>query len=391
MAFVEKLREKRVVVYGLGKTINDCIDYIRMRFRVIGGSDSDFKKAVNAEKLGILFITRKQLSEAAYDYILITSIYDNEIYRQLTEQGIPEEKILQRSQWCRMRFWNNFGELNPEKTFYILSRPIHVRDGLYSFLFAFLEQLDFVERNGYIPVVDMQNFQNQYLEKCKVGKENAWEYYFESLSEYSLEEVYRSKNVILGYDDSCYKGGYEKKYDIKRMSELYRNYIRYNSKTLSYVWEEYEKIMDKSKKTLGVLYRGSDMNALKLRHHPIQPTVDEMTRFIYKYMREWQCERIFLSTEDAQAAEKLKAEFGEILSCTNQKRFDDTREAWLANISFDRPHDRYLRGMEYLITIELLSRCDCLLAGICAGSVCAQIMNCGTYEHIEMVDRGVYE
>lgn len=388
---MNRTEQFEVVIYGLGNTLQDAIEYIRQRFNVVGCSDSNIEKKAVAEKMGVPFITKDMLKQVDYDYILIVSIYDNEIKEQLIENvGIEEQKILCRIQWGRMIFHYSMGDLNADKKFYILSRPIHIRDGLFSFLFSFLEQMDYVDKNGYIPVVDMQNYRNQYLEEDKIGIENAWKYYYEPLSDSSLEEVYSSKHVVLGYDDSCYKGDYEKKYDIKRMSELYNKYVHYNKNTILEIEKEYERQIDAHKTTLGVLYRGSDMSALKLKNHPIQPTVDEMKKMIYQYMKEWKCERIFLSTEDAVAAAEFKAEFGDIISFTDQKRFDHTGSAWLANISFARENDKYLRGLEYITTIELLARCDCLLAGICAGSVCAQIMNGGKYKHIRMIDKGEY-
>ncbi|NBH84990.1 hypothetical protein D7X88_17160 [bacterium C-53] len=388
---MQQTGKQNVIIYGLGNTIKDAFDYIKMRFSVIGCSDSNIEKKDTAQELRVLFVRPDELCDSEFDYILITSIYDDEIYNQLIEnRNIPKEKVLRRQQWCRMIFQRSFGMMNQNKTFYVLSRPIHIRDGLFSFLFSFLEQLDFIDKKGYIPVIDMQNYRNQYLEEDKIGIENAWEYYFNPVSEYRLEDVYKSANVILGYDDPCYKTEYEKKYNIARMSELYQRYIKYRPDVYSVVQREYVKLIDTSRKTLGILYRGSDMSALKLKNHPVQPTIDEMIYLTHKYMEEWHCERIFLSTEDGRAADRMKAEFGAMLSCTNQRRFKDTGTEWLADIRFQRQDDKYLRGLEYLVTIELLSKCDCFLAGICAGSVCAQIMNNGKYQHMRMVDKGEY-
>ena len=51
---------------------------------------------------------------------------------------------------------------------------------------------------GAIPIVDMYNFPTIYNEKEKIlNTYNSWEYFFEQLSNYSLEEVYQSKNVII--------------------------------------------------------------------------------------------------------------------------------------------------------------------------------------------------
>ena len=239
---MEQAGKRDVIIYGLGNTVWDMVDYIRGRFHIIGCSDSNVEKACVAEKLGIPFICAENLCGMKYDYILITSVYDDEISNQLVKtKGLPKEKVLRRIQWCRMRFTYDFGSMNKDKTFYILSRSIHIRDGLFSYLFAFLEQLDEIDKKGYIPVVDMQNFECQYLDDDKVGSENVWEYYFKPLSAYSLAEVYQSSNVILGYDDPCYKGNYEAKYDIRRMCELFEKYIRYNQDIALAVQKEYEK------------------------------------------------------------------------------------------------------------------------------------------------------
>ena len=190
---MEQAGKWNVIIYGLGKTAWDAIDYIRLRFHVIGCSDSNPQKVTVAESLGIPFISPEVLSRQTFDYILIVSVYDSEISEQLMEAGIAREKLLKRIQWEKMLFWRSFGTKNPDKTFYLLSRPMHFRDGLYTYVFAFLEQMDMVEKNNYIPVVDMQNFWNHYLEEDKIGVENAWDYYFQPLSKYSLEEVYASR------------------------------------------------------------------------------------------------------------------------------------------------------------------------------------------------------
>ena len=49
----------------------------------------------------------------------------------------------------------------------------------------------------------MSNFKTIYNEKIKLfGTFNSWNYYFENVSKYSLNEVYKSKNVIL-IKDKC--------------------------------------------------------------------------------------------------------------------------------------------------------------------------------------------
>ena len=388
---MERQEQFNVIVYGIGGTLKQSIEYIRFRYNMVGCSDKNPEKASEEMVRDIPYYPPGLLRDISYDYILITSDFDDAISKYLQEEiGIAEEKILKREQWYRMLFHYSFGEKNPEKTFYVMSKPIRVKNGLMSNVLCFLEQLDYVEKMGYIPVADMQSYSSQYLESWQIGKVNAWEYYYEPMSAYTLEEVYQSKNVIMGYDDNCYMQNYQEKYDIPRLSQLYHKYIKIRSDAAQIIHQEYEKIFGKKRNILGVLYRGTDMVSLKLKHHAIQPAVDEMKELMHQYLREWQCEYIFLCTEDQQALEVFKKEFGDRLLYTDQVRFSNTGNQWLAQIDNARENDRYLRGLEYLTTIQLLSRCDYLLAGVCSGSVCSLIMNGGKYKAVQMVDKGVY-
>ena len=57
---------------------------------------------------------------------------------------------------------------------------------------------------------------------------------------------------------------------------------------------------------------------------------------------------------------------------------------------FDRENDEYLRGLEYLSSMNVLSKCDALIAGINTGSQMAYIMNDGEYEHVHFYNLGRY-
>lgn len=57
-----------------------------------------------------------------------------------------------------------------------------------------MQHIGYAERNNYIPVVDFKNYEVQYT--IQKG-EDAWKVFFEQISNYTLNEVYKSKNVIL--------------------------------------------------------------------------------------------------------------------------------------------------------------------------------------------------
>lgn len=388
---IYKIKEHNVIVYGMGNTLNDTIEYVERRYNIVGLSDSNQEKVHHELCAKYKFYMPTEMPEDNIDFILINSIYEDEIATYLIDEiMISKEKVLRRNVWQKMLFETTFGEMNPDKTFFLMSKQIRKRNGLLSIMFSVLEQLDFADRNGYIPVVDMQSFSNQYLEDDKIGLENSWEYYYEQLSEYSVNDVLNSKNVILGYDDSCHQINVEQRYDLKKMSELYKKYIKIKPAILNEIVNEYGDIILNGSDTLGVLYRGTDMISLRLKNHPIQPSKKELIISAKKYMKDLNLSRIFISTEDGDAIEMFKEEFGDALCYTNQIRYSNTGSKWIADLSNSRKNDKYLRGVEYLTTIEILSKCDSLIAGVSAGSVCALIMNDFKYSHYKLLDKGAY-
>ena len=96
--------------------------------------------------------------------------------------------------------FKSFGELNEDKIFYVIKRSPGT--GLFSNVTFVLNHLRICKKNKFIPIIDMENFKTIYNEKKKIKNTyNAWEYYFSKLNNFSLEEVYKSKNVLITSDN----------------------------------------------------------------------------------------------------------------------------------------------------------------------------------------------
>lgn len=389
--YISRQEHYRVIVFGIGGTLKDAIGYIRLRFDIVGCSDSNPAKADNDIISDVPFYEKAKLASVDCDYILLVSAADSEIKEDLIRHfHIPEEKLLLRNQWDRMAFHYSYGNKNPDKTFYVLSKPIRKRNGIYSINFSFLDQLGRIGENGYIPVIDMQSFESQYLLPEKVGKVNAWDQFYEPLSPYTVDGVYQSQNVIAGFDSNYYVEDFEKKYDYGAYKAVYQKYFHLNPAMTEAVEAEYVRLFSGRGKVLGVLFRGTDMNALHLPHHAVQPSAREMIELVRKRKAEWECDSIYLTTESEEAVQAFLQAFGDAVFFTDQARFSDTGDKWLANIHFERENDPYLRGKEYIITISLLSKCSCMVGGICAASLCAPLQKKGEYEHMEFVNKGYF-
>ena len=91
---------------------------------------------------------------------------------------------------------NSFGNLNKNKIFYVIRRSPGA--GLFSNLIYVLNHLKIAKQYNFIPFIDMQNFFTIYNENNKIDKTlNAWEYYFNQVSNYKIDEIYKSKKIIL--------------------------------------------------------------------------------------------------------------------------------------------------------------------------------------------------
>jgi len=289
----------------------------------------------------------------------------------------------------------SFGLKNPDKTFFIikLNNP-HL--GLFAIFNCILGYLRVADINGYIPVVDLMNFKNGYLRDEEYGKINAWTYYFKQPTKYSLDEVYQSKNVIFASGISP-REAYPTTLNIllknKKKAEYYFNLINtqlhINHPIQLKIYNEYINIIN-SKRVLGVLSRGSDY--INLTGHTIQPDVETLIAKTKKMLIKWNCDHVFLATEEVKTVAIFKNHFGDKLLTNDAFRINDFDEhVPIIEITSNRKNDKYLRGLEYLTTIILLSQCNCLISSLVNGSIAAIAINQNRYENTYIYDLGVYE
>ncbi len=285
-------------------------------------------------------------------------------------------KLLNQSNVYKLDDWKDIflndiklhlGTNHEKKIFYVL-RVSDPTSGWGNIIPSILQGIDYAEKKGYIPIVDMKYFQNQYLGPEKYGKENAWEYYFEQVSGYTLEEVYSSKNVIISGI-----------YSNVGMEQSYSN-IQYNQITNQKFDQEYSRIFPRNEKVLGLVYRGTDYYSSY--NHPKPMDINEYISKIKEVMEKTGYHYIFLATEVYDAVEAFVKEFGKKVLYTNQKRYSANERRLLYRVHFKRDNDAYLKGLEYLEVLELLARCDALLGPAIATTKLAELINNGKYEFV---------
>ena len=302
-----------------------------------------------------------------------------------------------------------------DKNIYYVIYENQPQGGLFVYLINICVQIAYAEYKGYIPVIDMLNFSNNLCNSDQKGI-NAWELYFKQPGGIGVQDVYGAANIVFCDEEKqklFYVGDVDKEevyndYEIvidegKTFQEWYQNEellcrfqrfwkrnIKYSDFAGEYIEIQYKKLFDPKKRFLGLLCRGTDYISLQPKGHYIQPTVEMILDKVLQIMAEYHCEYVFCATEDESIYRKLKQNLGEKLIGLDVPRVR-YRNGYLLNDLYNRQKmDKYKRQLDYLTELELLSRCQCLIAGKTTGSRFLPIMKDGQYEYLFYWELGRY-
>ncbi len=245
--------------------------------------------------------------------------------------------------------FKSFGQLNEDKIFYVIKRSPGT--GLFSNVTFVLNHLRICKKNKFIPIIDMENFKTIYNEKKKIKNTyNAWEYYFKKLNNFSLEEVYKSKNVLITSDKFFHFFTYNIDLDAE-LIKILQSDIKINNNLL----KTYNRICQKfsNKKILGVHFRGTSYK--RSPGHPLPATKKQMFKITNDLLKEEKIDKIFLVTEEQNYLDYFKKKFPEKiihLQCCYRSNKNDAFE------TYPRDRHRYKLGREALVETLLLSKCD---------------------------------
>lgn len=263
--------------------------------------------------------------------------------------------------------------------------------GLFSYVEICMRYIAYASKNNMTPMVDMTGCINPYLEEKDWNTKNWWELYFEQPAHFNIGlhptiincvdvdlhgEVPHSRYAVMLKKSRWYWG------------RIYAEYFRLNTQSSMYFQKEYEELFQNGKlRVLGVLIRGTDYrNALG---HPVQPSYEQIEKYVKKYEKKY--EKIYVASDEYHNVERLKKKYGNKVIVNKRVYFDkvDMSGKSINEVGFDRKDDKYLKGIEYLSSIMLLSKCGGLVAGICGGSVAAVYLNNGRYEDLKLFYLGL--
>ena len=121
-----------------------------------------------------------------------SNILENALEKQIISNLNNDSNILKNLNLKEL----SFGDLNEDKIFYVIKRTPGT--GMFSNITFILNHLKICEKFNFVPIIDMENFHTIYNEINNFrNNKNAWNYYFKSLNRFALNEVYKSKNVLI--------------------------------------------------------------------------------------------------------------------------------------------------------------------------------------------------
>lgn len=303
----------------------------------------------------------------------------------------------------RVRYGNDY----PDKIFYVIGQDDE-SGGLWWLINKAVMHIAYAKDNGFIPVIDLQNYKTQYTIEETFRKVNVWELFLDQPCGFSLDKngnapnnISRARNVIISKKEPSpspdYLMGNTDFYDnperLNYFREMFKRYIRFNSETTAFFEREKDRLF-KGRRMCGVLCRGTDYVALKPQNHPVQPNPVDVINETKCVISKYNCEGVFLATEDRDILNLFKEAFGDILLYEDQPRLsqkDIVSGEMLAlskkrlNVS-DSPLDD---GLKYLVSTYLLSQCNCFISGRTGGCKGVLLMT-SNFDYCKVYNLGLY-
>ena len=245
----------------------------------------------------------------------------------------------------------SFGKKNKNKSFLVINRSPGA--GIFSNVTFVINYFLYAKKRGFIPIVDMENFPTIYNEKNKINfTQNAWEYYFQNLNKYRLQDIYKSKNVY--FTDSRFIKGMNLDTNSNNLRKNFK-IIKIKKHLLKKEKNYFDRNFIKTDKILGVHFRGSTYKTA--RGHAFPPTIKIMKEKIKEVLDNNSYNKIFLVTEEMKYLKEIKKEFGNICYYYNSFRMNKLDSFKI----YPRKNHRYKLGEETIMETLTLSKCNGLI------------------------------
>lgn len=284
------------------------------------------------------------------------------------------------------------GKITPEKI-RKFRKVLYIRKGYYDYEYfniCFLNNVLVLCLKalceGYLPRVEILNSKG----------ENIWEMFFrqpfDDIPEEGKKKADFDEKVLEVFP--AWKDVFPGSENFESYSLLYNRIPKLAESAEEYIRREKESLLT-GKKVLGVLCRGTDYTRTRPKGHPIQPEPADILAKAKEVYTAGKYDAVYLATEDSGYDRLFREAFGEKLLVNRRNYYDRAFEqeklTLIKDVHFDREDDEYLKGLEYISSLMILSDCDGLVAGNCGGTQAAAYWNGGKYVDAYIFDLGLYE
>lgn len=222
---------------------------------------------------------------------------------------------------------------------------------------------------------------------------NAFEYFFNPVSDISANEVLSCKHVIISKGSDANAFGTTTSYiipneEIAFLGGIMKKYITLKKEIYNIINPQFYQ----NGKTLGVHVRATDFN-VGYNRHPKVVTPQEYLKNTKEAFDKFGFEKVFLATDDNSVIELFKESFGNNLYYYEETFRSTNGEAiHYGNHRVNREHHKFNLGVEIIKDFFTLGKCDGLIAGNSNVSVCARIVKASTgtnYNYLNIIDKGI--
>ena len=253
-----------------------------------------------------------------------------------------------------------------------------------SFLQNMVSLMSYSIVKGYLPHIDLKNRKDGWIN---------WETFFEQPFNTQKGDV----TIVCDSTDYVLSGNFRTVYQprtLRLLCDLFKHLVRLNQETKEYINKDYTSIINPDMKVLGVCCRGTDYLKLRPAYHPIQPDIKDIILEAQKLIGEYGFSHIYLATEEEDYDILFRKIFGDMV-ITNKRhyigqKFHSQGLSWCHQVNLGIKNESYIKGLEYLSSMVILSRCKGLIGGNCGGSKLALMLSNLDYEYWHLWDLGLY-
>ena len=313
-----------------------------------------------------------------------------------------------------LNMWK-FGEKNPDKIIYYITDISSGGSGIFSLYLDIIEELSYAKAMGWIPVVDDTDQLLRRTKVCFRKNQNIMNQYFDFSNQITVEEVKKSKNVIISsiptkraYRNMPHNTSYllykNKSFFECNDEEIqyWRNFVKSNFQYKKRIQDildiTYRRVINNRRKVIGVAIRegklGMTKRGKKKSGEQDQPALEKMLKRTKECLDKWKYEYIYLSCECDKTIEVFRDYFGEnkiIYLERIRLEFDYLKSIRSMKEGVKKANQNpliiqnySLIDLQYIQDMYILSKCESCILPVNCGTEAAFIQSRG-YENILVV------